>query len=128
MQLHETKEEAQYTNEYDVYHDECQIGGYWHGILFVPRHSRTRLVTLLAQVRTNTERTHPISLKNLENPSGRLCRCIACWIQIGVASLIQDFKGKAYSIPTGKEGRWADFCRLTQLIGAKFILFRVKGG
>lgn len=122
------KGEPNFFREYDIYHDESQIAGYWHGILFVPRDSRQRLLNLLAGIRSNTDRHHPISLKNLEKASGKLHRCVSCWTQIGVAALLQDFKGRAYSISTGKEGQWGQYCQFTELVGARFILFRIRGG
>lgn len=116
------------SNEYDVYHDESQVDGFWHGILFVPRDTRDHLLTLLANVRRNTDRSHQISLKKLNKVSGKLYKCTSCWLQIGVAALIQDFKGKGYPIPSGADGQWAEYAPLTQLIRARFVLFKVKGG
>jgi len=49
-------------------------------------------------------------------------------LQVGVAALIQDFKGLGYSTPTGADGQWAEYLPFTQLIGARFVLFRVRGG
>jgi hypothetical protein len=114
--------------DYDVYHDESQIAGYWHGILFVPRASRQQLLELLATVRRNTERTDPISLKQLDKTSGPFYRCISCWVQIGVSAMLQRFKGKHYAVPTGQAGRASEFAPLTSIIGARFILFRVVDG
>jgi hypothetical protein len=114
-----------FDNEYDVYHDESDIDGFWHGILFVPRGSRDRLLTT---VRANTARSHKICLKNVDRDTGKLHKCTSCWLQIGVAGLLQDFKRKAYSIPTGADGRWADYVPMTQLIRARFVLFKVKDG
>lgn len=111
--------------EYDVYHDESQIAGYWHGILFVPRMSRRFLLDLLADVRKNTGRTGPISLKQLDKASGPLYRCIDSWLQIGVGAMLQRFKGKHYPLPTGQAGRSSQFVPLTSIIGARFVLFRV---
>jgi hypothetical protein len=101
---------------------------YWHGILLVPRHSREHLLALLGTIRENTDRSHKLSLKNLNKTSGKLYKCTSCWLQVGVAALIQDFKGKKYSTPTGADGQWAEFVPFTQLIGARFVLFRVAGG
>jgi hypothetical protein len=47
---------------------------------------------------------------------------------VGVASLIQSFKGRHYALPTGKEGRWAEFRPLSDVLSTRFVLFRVKGG
>ena len=49
-------------------------------------------------------------------------------MHIGIAALIQDFKGKAYEIPTGADGQWAKYLPFTRLIGARFVLFRIRGG
>jgi hypothetical protein len=114
--------------EYDVYHDESQIAGYWHGILIVPRATRQQLLDLLANVRRNTGRTDPISLKQLDKTSGPFYRCISCWVQIGVSAMLQRFKGKHYAVPTGQAGRASEFAPLTSMIGARFILFRVVNG
>jgi len=111
-----------------VYHDESLKSGFWHGILFVPRDSRKHLLTLLANIRHNTDRFHQLSLKNLNKTSGKLYKCTSCWLQVGIAALIQDFKGRGYSTPTGADGQWAEYLPFTQIIGARFVLFRVKGG
>jgi hypothetical protein len=112
----------------DVYHDESQIAGYWHGILFVPRTSRRYLLDLLADVKKNTGRTDPISLKQLEKASGPFHRCVSCWVQIAVGAMLQRFRGKHYPLPTGQSGRSSEFVSLTSIIGARFVLFRVVDG
>ena len=116
------------STEYDIYHDESLIEGYWHGILFVPRESRKHLLDLLATIRRNTDRSHKLSLKNLNKTSGKLYKCTSCWLHVGIAALIQNFKGLGYSTPTGADGKWAEFLPFTQLIRARFVLFRIKGG
>ena len=40
---------------YDLYHDECKEGGYWHGFLFVPRQTRAERLGLLNRARENSE-------------------------------------------------------------------------
>jgi hypothetical protein len=94
----------------------------------VPRCSRQRLLSLLADIRRNTARPNPISLKHLKKASGKLHKCTCCWLHVGVASLIQDFKGRGYWTPTAADGQWASYLPFTELIKARFILFRVKGG
>lgn len=83
---------------------------------------------LLASIRRNTDRSHKLSLKNLNKSSGKLYKCTSCWLQVGIAALIQNFKGIAYSTPTGADGQWAEFLPFTQLIRARFVLFRIRGG
>jgi hypothetical protein len=114
--------------EYDVYHDESKVAGYWHGILFVPRSSRSYLLDLLEEIRKNTARNDPISLKRLHNASGPFYRCVHCWVQIGVGAMLQRFKGRHYPLPTGHAGRSSEFTSLSNIIGARFILFRMVDG
>jgi hypothetical protein len=45
--------------DYELYHDESQEAGYWHGILLVPGHE---------EARDNTGYYHPFSLKKVRNP------------------------------------------------------------
>lgn len=121
-----TERRTKLFNEYDVYHDESKLAGYWHGILFVPRDARERLLKLLQLIRQNTERKEPISLKYLGHAGGPLHRCLSGWLQVGVAALLQSFQGKPYFVPTGLAGRNTEFVPFSQTIRARFVLFRVS--
>jgi len=120
--------EPHFIEEYDVYHDESLVAGYWHGILLVPRSSRQRLLSLLENVRSFTGYSEPVSLKKLDTLSGKVCRTIRCWLHIGIAALIQNLKGERYPIFTGEDARTPGFDLLSEVIGARFILFRVRNG
>jgi len=117
-----------FVKDYDVYHDESLIAGYWHGILFVPRHTRHRLLGLLASARTFTKHSDPVSLKSLNKPTGKVWRTVNCWLHIGIAALIQKLKGQRYPILTGQDKQTPGFDLLETVIGARFILFRVRDG
>ncbi len=52
-------------------------------------------------------------------------RCVSCWLQVGVAALLQRFKGKPHFVPTGRTGLRSEFAPLPQPLGARFVLFRV---
>jgi hypothetical protein len=112
--------------EYDLYHDESKRGGYWHGMLLVPRSSRELLLDHLASVRVNTRYGNPVVLKGLDKCTGPQYRCIRAWISIGAASLMQNFKGQPCHVYTGRDGRSPGIGTLDNLIGARFILFRVR--
>jgi hypothetical protein len=83
---------------------------------------------MLSTIRSNTGRPNPLSLKNIDKATGKLARCTSCWLQVGVAALMQRFKGKRCVLPTGADGPRAEFLPLAQPIAARFILFRIKGG
>lgn len=119
---------APFIQDFDVYHDESQIGGYWHGILFVPRSERQHLLDRMAAIRSATEYPHPISLKNLNRPSGRMYRCIRGWLQLGVAALIQNLKGGRYGIFTGEDKRLTGYGTLDKVIGIRLGIFRIREG
>jgi hypothetical protein len=104
------------------------VAGYWHGILFVPRHSRPRLLDLLAGCRKATNFHHPVSLKRVGKTTGPLYRCVNSWLHVGIAAMIQDLKGKRYPVFTGEQGQSPGFSWLSKVIGARFALFRVKDG
>ncbi len=120
--------ETTFVQDYDVYHDESKIAGYWHGILFVPRATRHRLLTLLEDARTFAKHRAPISLKKLDDPGGPIWRIINSWLHVGIAALIQDLKGQRYPIFTGQYKRTPGYGLLENVIGARFILFRVRDG
>jgi hypothetical protein len=117
-----------FIEEYDIYHDESQVAGYWHGILFVPRSERMRLLALMAAVRKATEYHRPVSLKNVERSAGNLYRCVRGWLHLGVAALIQNLKGERYAIFTGEDGRSPGYDVLDRVIGARLIVLRIRDG
>lgn len=113
---------------YDLYHDESKEDGYWHGMLLVSQSTRADLLSLLSNVRENTGYAHPVTLKGLTKTSGRKFRTIQAWLSIAVASLVQDEAGLPTEYYTGQKARRTEIVRLTELINARFILFRVKEG
>jgi hypothetical protein len=121
-----TRKKKTFIEEYDVYHDESDISGYWHGILLVPRSSRETLLKLLQAVRAFAKHHQPISLKGLDKESGRQWKVVHCWLHAGIAALIQDLKGERYPIFTGRYGETPEFALLDRVIGARFILFRIR--
>jgi hypothetical protein len=72
--------------DYDLYHDESQIGGYWHGMLLVPRSSLKELTSLLDEARSLTKYSHPLSFKSIRK-TNRGSDCARAWASIGVAAM-----------------------------------------
>ncbi len=113
-------------NEYDIYHDESLIGGFWHGDL---SYLAIPVSTCFASSHecAKTPRVSTRFAENVNKGSGKLHKCVGCWLQIAVA-LVQDFKRKPCFIATGADGRSAEYTSLSDVIGARFVLFKVRGG
>lgn len=119
---------------YDAYHDESKEAGYWHGILLVPQASRVALLAHLAKARAALEYGEPVTLKGIDRKD-RKFQCARAWTKIGALSLIQDCKGKVEPVHITHltyaegQGRCADLIeitRITEPLGARFILFRER--
>ena len=128
-------EEQKFITEYDVYHDESQESGYWHGMLLVPKSSRETMLNHLKRCREVADYYCPISLKGLKSKQNHF-RCVKMWIQTGFYSLMQDLKGRLYNVYDCKrlycknEKRLStDFQEIVTLkkpLRAKFIIFRER--
>ena len=116
---------------YDIYHDECKEGGYWHGFLFVPRQTRMLLLELLTRARANAnhyEQLHYVTIGRSTNPHGKKCITTEAWTSIGCNALQQE-KLRKYP-PKVSLGRKPsphsriELCPLNTLLLCKFVLFR----
>lgn len=114
--------------KYRVYHDESKEGGYWHGMLLVPEKNREKLLGFLKSARKQISYDHAISLKDVGNQGGKIYRLARSWISIGCSSLIQKEEGLPVPYFDGEGGRKPEPTLLRDLIGAKFILFKIRGG
>lgn len=114
--------------QYDVYHDESKEGGYWHGMLLVPSSTRGRLLEHLGRAREAADIHSSLGIKGLKKRNGGRFRCIRAWISIAVASLCQSMKAGGCQVYTGSEDPECAMDVVDSLIGAKFILFRVRDG
>lgn len=113
--------------QYELYHDESKEAGYWHGMLLVPVATKTQLVEYLKLARDNTGYSKEIGLKKVKKAKSRIYFCAQSWLQVGVAALIQNLKGRPYQLFLGKcvKGRKA-YDVLSQPVRAKFIVFRER--
>ncbi|MHB0987924.1 MAG: hypothetical protein ACYC3P_04560 [Bellilinea sp.] len=108
-----------------MYHDESREFGYWHGMYFVPKIKKRYLLDLLAKARNRANYYGNITFKNIKRP-GPGYECKKTWMVLAALSLISRL-GKTPSVvdwgkfPPENEER---FEKLTEVIGAKFILFR----
>ena len=118
--------------DYELYHDESQEHGYWHGMLLVPIITKQLIVEQLEQVRKHTNYKYPLSFKRIEKLN-RVFSCAEAWLDIAIGSMITKFNLRLpHQVFTGekKQGRkqYAIFDHLVKSnpIGVKFILFRDK--
>jgi hypothetical protein len=109
--------------DYELYHDESQIDGYWHGMLLVPITAKQRIVDLLDKARSVMKYSAPLSFKNVRRPN-RVFGCATAWLTIAVASLRSKATGDPVPICLGqkKPGEWL-YELFPDHLGAKFILF-----
>jgi len=108
---------------YELYHDESQLDGFWHGMLLVPVNQKKKLIELLELARMNTRVDGKLSLKRVKKKN-RIYSCAYSWITIGVASLAQKFGNYNPQIYLGELVRNQRIYHfLDSEIGAKFILF-----
>lgn len=114
--------------QYELYHDESKVNGYWHGILLVPVATKPLLLQYLKQVRQHTQYEKEIGLKKVKKVRSIAYTCASSWLQIGVGALMQKLKNRSYPVFLGKYDKGKAVCEdyLTTPIQAKFILFRAK--
>jgi hypothetical protein len=77
---------------YDIYHDECKEGGYWHGFLFVPRENRKALLSLMQRAREiagYSGRLHYQDIRSKAKPNHQTYSVAQAWTSIGCNALQQ---------------------------------------
>jgi hypothetical protein len=109
---------------YELYHDESKVDGFWHGILLVPADNKLRLVKFLINARNNSDYSKPLAIKRLRG-KGSKYYCARAWISIGVAAMASQLGNETISYYTGLRGDQA-ISRFPGIIGSKFILFHDK--
>jgi len=110
--------------DYELYHDESKVEGYWHAMLLVPVAKKQVLLQLLSQARQNTHYMEPLGIKKVKNYN-RIYNCADCWVQIGVAALMSRIKTQPYPIFLGSNiGGQRDYSLFNIVVGAKFILLK----
>lgn len=116
--------------DYELYHDESQEYGYWHGILLVPLTTKEFILNHLKQIRDHTGYTYPLSFKNIKK-FNKVFDCAEAWLDFAIGSLITKFSPNfPYQVFTGEKIRGRkqytifDYLVNSSPLGAKFILFR----
>ena len=88
--------------DYELYHDETQEHGYWHGMLLVPVVFKHLICDHLEQVRSHTKYKEPISFKRIKE-HGKISSSAEAWIDFAIGGLITKFNSKyPYPISTGE--------------------------
>jgi len=111
---------------FELYHDESLIGGYWHGMLLVPVSAKYQIVKILDVIRKNSGYSAPLGIKSVSTRN-RVYDCAFAWITVGVAVLRSNQKGAPIPIFLGKDKQLKPkYDLFYETIGAKFILFRER--
>jgi len=112
--------------DYYLYHDESKKHGYWHGMLLVPKETRHILLQKIQEIRENNRFEHVVNFKNVKKKN-RVFYTNNSFLQVGIAALVQNFKGSKYPIYLGKRTKGdKDYEFFEDMVGAKFILFRER--
>ncbi len=113
--------------KYQLFHDESKINGYWHGIYLVPEDTKSKLINYVNQIRDNTNYNNKIGLKKVKKRKSKIYGCAEGLVDLGVASLVQDYKDSSIQVNFGLRKRGKPvYNNFNDKIGAKFILFHVK--
>lgn len=116
--------------EYEIYHDESQEGGYWHGLLFIPTAKKEILLKYLLDCRKICNYSFPITLKRVQRNGGLIYDCCNGWIQIGLFSLIQqNFKKELVYLGQKYENGEKinkEIIEINEQIGARLIIYQEK--
>lgn len=115
--------------DYELFHDESKIKGYWHGALLVPINKKALLVDYLKEARRNTNYSSPLSLKDIRG-SGSKHECARAWVSIGIAALMSRTRVTyPYQLYLGKRSRrYTEYSIFTESIKAKLLVFRNPDG
>jgi hypothetical protein len=113
--------------EYELYHDESKVSGYWHGMLLVPIPKKQLLLDFLEDARFNTRYPNPISLKQIRG-TGAMYECADAWINIGVSAMMSFTREKypQYIYLGKRTRRQKEYSLFKDAIGAKLIIFRER--
>lgn len=108
--------------DYELYHDESKIDGYWHGMLLVPVDQKKQIVELLCRARDVCKYQDPMGIKHVKKRK-RVFNCARAWMNIAFAALRTKTNGVVCPICFGN---WDNIETHPSCTLAKFILFREK--
>lgn len=115
--------------DYQVFHDESQVNGFWHGMLLVPTLKKQAILECLLEARKNTNYDAPLGIKKIAKDGGNIYLCAQSWLTIALASLRTSSKNQAFPYFSGRRSlgyrRYHKDYQLApiNLTGAKFVLF-----
>jgi len=122
--------------EYNIYHDESQEAGYWHGLLFVPQRSNSEIISFLKNIRKQCGYGdyQRLNFKGLKS-KGKQFRAIRMSLQLFVLLLRRDIKmeidgntgNTVYDLRSKHSGiNCEPILMLNKIYGVKFILLKEK--
>jgi len=127
--------------DYDLYHDESKVDGYWHGMLLIPNSAKKVIFTHLQEARIRNSYMSPIHFADVKKKDSPIGRCATDWASLCPAFLMQKFKGREpYRVLHRNKPEYSESERSAkthykkifeiksnnEIIGAKFLLFKEK--
>lgn len=114
-------------HHFKLYHDESIKYGYWHGMLLIPSNKRDKFYNVLKCYREKENYFHKISFKEINGP-GQKFNLANEWLRVGIGFLRSKTNSFTYPVISWKDdSQYSKYVNLTSdMMGAKFILFRVK--
>lgn len=109
--------------DYELYHDESRVGGFWHGMLLIPKSMKALLLHYLEEARSNTGYMAPLTIKRVKKEN-RVFDCASAWLTVAVGALRSCTKGKPLPVYLGNvQAGHKHYELFPDMTGAKFILF-----
>lgn len=121
-------EDNKIDNKYELYHDESIKDGYWHGMLLIPTHKKVEFYEVLQCYRKKIAYYNKFSFKDIKGP-GQKFDLADAWLNVGIGFLRSGLNSEKYPVYSWNDNSlFSKFEVLPpEFLGAKFILFRVKG-
>ncbi len=117
-------------SKYSLYHDESIKDGYWHGMLLIPNNKRNGFFTIIKSIRNRHGYLEKISFKDINGP-GQKFNLAEHLLQVCLGFLRSKPNKEILPVlnwddESGNNDGSPYHCLDPELMGAKFILFRVK--
>lgn len=111
---------------YEIYHDESNVDGYWHGMLLIPSEQKQIFFEMFREERKKINYFNRFSFKEIDS-KGEKYKLADAWLSLAIGFLRSRINKEKYIVE-----RWDEEGKRIQpsvlpgnYMGAKFILFRV---
>ncbi|MEN6290692.1 MAG: hypothetical protein ABFD07_01575, partial [Methanobacterium sp.] len=112
--------------DFEIYHDESKLDGYWHGMFLVPCEQKEAFFNILQEERRKINYQNHFSFKEIYR-QGEKFKLANSWLSLAIGFLRSKVNHEVYQVYSWskKEKAPCPYILPYTLMGAKFILFRV---